>query len=360
MVPVIVVTGFLGSGKTTLLNALLDRRRLRGATGRVALVVNELGEVGIDGSLLPADAQRQVELPGGCVCCVLNDELDKSLIDLVEANPGLDAIVIETTGVAEPLPIVWTLEREPAAGVVRLAAVVTLIDAIEWIASREVSPSVEAQVEHADVLVLTKAEVAGEEAAERVRTEVRALAPDAPWVEGTTAEVAEWLDGLLEDPPLRDDAGRDDRARGHDDHDHDHGDHDHGDHDHDDHDHDHHDHDHAPDRAAPVRGRHGVDSVWVACEGLHDLEELIDALEELGPEYIRIKGIVYAVDLRTGSSEPHWVAFHRVGLRVSTEPVKGPLPARAVALGPGVDAAALRACLERAVLSSDRQGRGDS
>ena len=80
-IPVYVLTGFLGSGKTTLLNRLLARRAARGATGRIAFIVNELGEVGIDGELLPAEATRQIELPGGCVCCVLNDSLDATLLE---------------------------------------------------------------------------------------------------------------------------------------------------------------------------------------------------------------------------------------------------------------------------------------
>ncbi|HTJ42641.1 MAG TPA: GTP-binding protein [Kofleriaceae bacterium] len=320
MVPVVVLTGFLGAGKTTLLNALLARRSARGATGRVALVVNELGAVGIDGSLLPADATKQVELPGGCVCCVLNDDLDRSMIALVEDNAArgtpLEAIVIETTGVAEPLPIAWAIEREPLARVVRLAAVVTLVDATGFVEARPLSPAVDAQVEHADVLVLTKREIASD--AERAKREATELNPRAPWVEGATEEVARWLDELLEDPPIAE-------PRDHD-----------------------HDHDHAG---------HGIDSVWVEIEGILDLEELIDALEELPPSYVRVKGIARAVDGRTGSGQVHYVAFHRVGLRVSTEPLAWAAPTRAVALGTGVSAGALRACVERAVLSSTA-GRG--
>src|SRR6185503_19916744 len=104
---------FLGAGKTTLLIRLLANRAARGETRKLGVIVNELGEVGIDGALLDSDAARQIELPGGCVCCVLGDELDTTVIDLVTANPDLDAIVLETTGVAEPLPIAWALAREP-------------------------------------------------------------------------------------------------------------------------------------------------------------------------------------------------------------------------------------------------------
>ena len=331
MVPVVVLTGFLGAGKTTLLNALLARRAARGASGRIALVVNELGEVGIDGALLPPDATRQVELPGGCVCCVLNDDLDRSIQQLIDDNAArgmpLDAIVLETTGVAEPLPIAWAMEREPLARSVRLAAIVTLVDATGFVEARPLSPAVDAQVEHADVLVLTKAEIAGEVGAARAKREARAQNDRAPWVEGATAEVAAWLDDLLEDPTV-------DRAPAPA------------------HDHDHDDHDHGPGFA------HGIESVSVQYDALLDLEELIDALEELPANYVRVKGIARAVDGRTGSGQPHLVAFHRVGLRVSTEPLAWDAPTRAVALGAGVQAEALRACIERAVLSSPDAGRG--
>src|SRR5688500_8357479 len=94
-VPLLVLTGFLGAGKTTLLNALLARRAARDETGKLGVIVNELGEIGIDGALLGGNTSRQIELPGGCVCCVLGDDLDRTLVDLVTAHPGLEAIVLE-------------------------------------------------------------------------------------------------------------------------------------------------------------------------------------------------------------------------------------------------------------------------
>ena len=313
-VPVVVLTGVLGAGKTTLLNRLLARRAAAGAPGKIGVIVNELGAIGIDGDLLAGGA-RQVELPGGCVCCVLGDELDRTVIDLIASQPGLDAIVLETTGVAEPLPIAWAFEREPLAGAARLAAVVTLVDATRFCESRALSPSVDAQVRHADALILTKRELVDEYARTQVLAAVRELAPDAPLVEGATDAAAAWLEELMADidvhvratPPEDDDP---------------------------------HDHD------------HGVDSVWVPVAATVDLEELEDRLAELPANYIRIKGIARAVDPRTGDRQPRWVAFHRVGLRVSSEVIGGPAEGRAVALGPGVERARLAACIDAAVLSS--------
>ena len=114
-VPLVVLTGFLGSGKTTLVNHILARRAARGETDKLGIVVNELGAVGIDGALMGGQGVRQVELPGGCVCCVLGDELDTTLIEMVDANP-LSAILLETTGVAEPLPIARAVRRSLSVG----------------------------------------------------------------------------------------------------------------------------------------------------------------------------------------------------------------------------------------------------
>jgi G3E family GTPase len=351
MIPIVLVTGFLGSGKTTLLNRVMARRAARGETSRLALIVNELGEVGIDGSLLPADMARQIELPGGCICCVQSDDLDATLLELIATNPGLEAIVIETTGVAEPLPISWALERAPLSQKVRLAVVVTLVDAGNFQASRPLSSAVEAQVEYADVVVITKSELVEPAALAAVRSAIGALAPRAPVVEADPDQAAAWLEGVLADPPLDRQAAGQVAGPAASPSTHDHAGHDHA------------GHDHARDAGA---GRaHGIDSVWAPIDELLDLEDLIDALEELPASYIRVKGIARVVDGRTGSSEPHFAAFHRVGLRVSTEPlpVRGasaaadPPPTRVVALGPGVTVGPLAACVARAVLSSRPQGR---
>lgn len=322
-VPLVVLTGFLGSGKTTLINRLLAHRAKQPAAGgKLGVVVNELGAVDIDGALLTGGETRQINLPGGCVCCVLGDDLDRTLIELVDANPDLGAIVLETTGVAEPLPIAWAVGRAPVAERVRLAAVVTLVDATTFRGVRSISGAVDAQVAYADVLLVTKSELAGPVETAATEAAIRTLASRVVVRIGTTDDHVAWLEQLLIDPPLE----RELRAEPV------------------------HEHDeecrHLDDQAV-----HGIDTAWVPVPGVLDLEELEDQLAELPPNYVRIKGILYAIDGRVGQFTPRWVAVHRVGLRVSSEPILAPdwAAGRLVALGPNVDAETLAECVARAI-----------
>ncbi|HEU0028988.1 MAG TPA: GTP-binding protein [Kofleriaceae bacterium] len=330
MVPLILLTGFLGSGKTTLVNRLLARRAARGDTGgKLGIIVNELGEVDIDGALLaagPGGTARQINLPGGCVCCVLGDDLDRTLLELVDANPGLEAIVLETTGVAEPLPIAWAIAREPVNARVRLAAVVTLVDATNFRRSRGVTGAVDAQVAYADVLLVTKAELAAADEVRAVESEIRTLASRALVRLGSTDDHADWLEAALADPPLDRPDRPDPSGHVHDEHCR-----------------------HLDNHA------HGIDSVWVPATAVVDLEELEDQLGDLPSNYVRIKGIVRGVDGRVGQTEPRWYVVHRVGLRVSSEPVDALAPTdaqqgRMVGLGVAVDRGPLTACLEAAAI----------
>jgi G3E family GTPase len=337
-VPLVLVTGFLGAGKTTLLNRLLARRRDRGATGKLGLVVNELGAVGIDGALLAdpggGGEAQQIELPGGCVCCVLGDELGATLLELVDRNPALEALVLETTGVAEPLPIAWAIAREPVCERVRLAAVVTLVDATSFAASRAVSTSVDSQVAYADVLLLTKAELLGDRPDDIARLEsvVRSIAPRALLRWGTADEHAAWLEALLADPALpglpdarnhvageRPTHSPDGEVG----------------------------HVHTEDCRHLDSAAHGIDSVWTTVPRAVDLEELEDQLAELPPNYVRIKGIVQAIDRTSGGDATRWFAVHRVGPRVSSEPIAPQEleQGRIVALGPAVTRADLDRCV---------------
>jgi G3E family GTPase len=195
--PVTLVTGFLGSGKTTLISRLLERPEL----GDTAVIVNELGEVGIDHHLLRRVDERTVLLDSGCVCCTLRGDLADELRDLDSRRargeiPAFRRVVVETTGLADPAPIVYTLAAEP---VVRhhfeLDAIVATVDAVNGL----VEPESVKQAAIADVVVVTKADVADPAGVEE---RLRALNPAAEVVEASFGEVdpARLLDRPDRDP----------------------------------------------------------------------------------------------------------------------------------------------------------------
>lgn len=196
-IPVTVLTGFLGSGKTTLLNHLLREAHGR----RVAVIVNEFGEVGIDGASV-AGSEQFVELDNGCLCCALNEDLKRTLGELRERG-GFEHLVLETTGLADPLPVAWTFSRPGLSDFYRVDAIVTLVDALHLGRALDEAPEATLQIERADLLVLNKLDLVDDGgAAARARLEGMNLrAPVLPAIRGRV----DW--DLLLDPgaaaPLR-------------------------------------------------------------------------------------------------------------------------------------------------------------
>lgn len=191
-IPVTVLSGFLGSGKTTLLNQLL-----RGDHGqKVAVVVNEFGDVGIDGALI-AGGERFVELDNGCLCCALNDDLQAALRELVayaarraEAGEGraLDRIVIESTGLAEPLPVAWACTRPGLSQALRVDAIVTVVDAKNVADTLRQGREALLQLEQADLVVVNKVDLVPD-GGDAAATAVRAINDVAPQARCANGEV---------------------------------------------------------------------------------------------------------------------------------------------------------------------------
>ncbi len=177
--PVALVTGFLGSGKTTLISALLAQP----AMGETAVLVNELGEVAIDHHLVRQVDERTVVLSSGCICCTLRGDLRDELRDLLgrrargELAP-FRRVVVETTGLADPAPVLSTLLTEP---VLRhhyaVEAVVATVDAVAGAATLDRHPESVKQAAVADTLVLTKADAAASAAVDALEARLRALNP---------------------------------------------------------------------------------------------------------------------------------------------------------------------------------------
>lgn len=155
--PVTIITGFLGSGKTTLLNHILnDCQDLK-----VAVLVNEFGDIDIDSQLLVSVDADMVELSNGCICCTINDDLVEAVYNILERNEKVDHLVIETTGVADPLPIALTFAMPPLRNLTQLDSIVTLVDAEAFSPQHFESEAALNQVSYADIILLNKTDLAG-------------------------------------------------------------------------------------------------------------------------------------------------------------------------------------------------------
>ena len=158
--PVMLLTGFLGSGKTTLLNTWLRTPDLENA----AVIVNEFGDVGIDHSLIASSSDNMIELSTGCLCCTVRGDLVDTLRELIEKRAKgevrkFDRLIIETTGLADPGPVLQALMTLPVARRFRLRQVVTTVDTINGLSTLEKHPEALKQAAVADEIVITKTDL---------------------------------------------------------------------------------------------------------------------------------------------------------------------------------------------------------
>ena len=154
--PVTIITGFLGSGKTTLLNHILsDRQGLK-----VAVLVNEFGDINIDSQLLVSMEEGMVELSNGCICCTINEDLVEAVYRVLEREDKVDYMVIETTGVADPLPIILTFLGTELRDMTRLDSIVTMVDSETFTPEHFDSEAAFKQITYADITILNKIDLA--------------------------------------------------------------------------------------------------------------------------------------------------------------------------------------------------------
>jgi G3E family GTPase len=199
-IPVTLVTGFLGSGKTTLINAALRSPEL----SKTVVVVNEFGEVGLDHKLFARSSDSVIVLENGCLCCTVRSDLVGTLNMLFHARqagriPFFDNVVIETSGLAEPGPVLQAFLSEPTLdGLFRVASVLTLVDAVNWRGTSEEHDEAVRQVAMADKIRITKLDLAAgdrEDVEVRTRRELRRINPSAEigLADSTSAIVAKLL-----------------------------------------------------------------------------------------------------------------------------------------------------------------------
>ncbi|MGI0488896.1 CobW family GTP-binding protein [Pantanalinema rosaneae CENA516] len=153
--PVTIITGFLGSGKTTLLNHILNNRQ----DLKVAILVNEFGDINIDSQLLVSMDEDMVELSNGCICCTINDGLVDAVYNVLERDDRVDYMVIETTGVADPLPIILTFLGTELRDLTRLDSIVTVVDSETFTPDHFDSEAALKQIAYGDVTILNKTDL---------------------------------------------------------------------------------------------------------------------------------------------------------------------------------------------------------
>lgn len=293
MLPITVLTGFLGAGKTTLLRDLLEQPHGL----RIALILNEMGQAGIDPEA--AATARSLELTEGCVCCLRNPDLLAAL-DELSARDDVDRVILETTGLADPLSLTWTLSRAELRDKVQLDAVVTVVDPLNFERTKD-EEEWQAQVRCADLVVLTKGDLASPEQLAAAEEVVRSIRPSAR-VLRDRAECGAAI--LFDGPPLRDP-------------------------------------DAPPPEERPEARHAGFDVVSISGADRYRLDPLEDWLEDLPRPVFRVKGIVQ-------DEAGKWVSFHVVGGRLQIE-IDVPAPphreSRMVLFGKGLEREALLARL---------------
>ena len=186
-IPVTIISGFLGAGKTTLVNHLLA-----GVAGtRIGVIVNEFGEVGIDGSLVLADDHPLIEITNGCICCTVRKDLSVAVTRMLdESSTPIDRLIIETSGLADPAPVLQTFLAEPdMLARVELESVATVVDArhVQWHIDDQI---VREQITFADVVVLNKIELIAPAELAEVEDQIRRLNPTAVVIATSHSRVA--------------------------------------------------------------------------------------------------------------------------------------------------------------------------
>jgi G3E family GTPase len=164
--PVTIITGFLGSGKTTLLNHILQNQQ----DLKVAVLVNEFGDINIDSQLLVTVDENMMELSNGCICCTINDGLVDAVYSILEKGDRIDYMIVETTGIADPLPIALTFLGTELQHLTRLDSILTVVDSEAFTADHFDSDAAYAQIMYGDIIILNKTDLVTEEKLQDLET----------------------------------------------------------------------------------------------------------------------------------------------------------------------------------------------
>jgi G3E family GTPase len=371
--PVTIITGFLGSGKTTLLNHILANQEGL----KTAVLVNEFGEIGIDNDLLITSDNSDdtmVELSNGCICCTINNDLMEAVYKVLERQDKIDYLVVETTGLADPLPIALTFLGTELRDLTRLDSIVTVVDAENYSLDLFNSQAAYNQIAYGDIILLNKADLVDEADLDILEVKIRDVKEGARILRTTRSQVPLPLIlsvGLFESDqyfkPTDDHAAYGHEHHGHDHHGHDHHGHEHHGHDHHDHsncDHDHghceHDHhDHGHDHAHYHSDHLAIDgftSLSFASDRPFAIRKFQNFLDNQLPQSVfRAKGILWF------DESPKRHIFHLSGKRFSLDDDewKGAPKNQLVLIGQNLDHDTLRKQLNHCLcVPTANRGKG--
>ena len=354
--PVTIITGFLGSGKTTLLNHILNNQQGL----KTAVLVNEFGEIGIDNELIVSTGENMVELSNGCICCTINNDLVEAVYKVLERQDNLDYLVVETTGLADPLPVALTFLGTELRELTRLDSIITVVDAANYSLDLFNSQAAYSQISYGDIILLNKTDLVEESTLNELERKIGEVREGARIIRTTRSQVPIPLIlsvGLFESDKYFDATDE------HDHHDHAHHDHDHHDDDHDHsacghdhHDHDNHDHEHHHHHHSDHLENDGFTSISFQSDQPFSIRKFQYFLDNQLPTNIfRAKGIMWF------DESPKRHIFHLCGKRftLDDDEWKGQPKNQLVLIGQNLDRQTLLTQLENCIcLPSKSRGKG--
>jgi G3E family GTPase len=339
--PVTIITGFLGSGKTTLLNHILTNQQGL----KTAVLVNEFGEIGIDNELIVSTDDNMVALNNGCVCCTINEDLVQAVYKVLERPEKIDYLVVETTGLADPLPVALTFLGTELRDMTRLDSIITMVDCSNYSLDLFNSQAAYSQIAYGDVIVLNKTDLVDEADVDGIEIKIRDIKEGSRILRTQKAEVPLPLIlsvGLFESDKYFD--------SDHHHHDH-HHDHDHDHHSHHDHHHDHSHHDHSNHLEAD-----GFTSLSFESDrpfAIRKFQYFLD--NQMSENIFRAKGILWF------DESPKRHIFHLSGKRFTLEDDewKGQPKTQLVFIGQNLDQETIRQQVEHCLCTSfANRGKG--